>query len=109
MGQPDDFRGGKGFAQGGDGGKSVHDVSERAESQDQEARLRHAEPCERIREVARGMIFGVADDGDADAEASGGGALGYGVGGVVGALGVDVGAEIFQAEASTLGSLKRTT
>ena len=37
------------------------------------------------------MIFRVADDGDADAEACGGGALGYGFDGVIGALGVNVG------------------
>jgi len=42
------------------------------------------------------MIFGIADDGDADAEASGDGAFGDGVGGVVGAFGVDVGAQFFQ-------------
>src|ERR1700687_3843051 len=31
-----------------------------------------------IEEVARGMIFGIADDGDADAQAGGGGAFGHG-------------------------------
>jgi len=42
------------------------------------------------------MIFGIADDGYADAEAGGDGALGDGVGGVVCALGVDVGAQVFE-------------
>ena len=51
MREPDDFRVWKGFAQSGNGGKCMHDVAERTEAQDQEARLRHAEPCGRIREV----------------------------------------------------------
>ena len=38
------------------------------------------------------MVFGVADNGHADAEKGGDGALGDGLGGVVGAFGVDVGA-----------------
>ena len=42
------------------------------------------------------MIFGVANDGDADAEAVGDGAFRNGAGGVVGALGVDVGAQLLQ-------------
>jgi len=42
------------------------------------------------------MVFGVADDGDADAEAGGRGAFGDGIGGVVGAFGVDVGAKFFE-------------
>jgi len=42
------------------------------------------------------VIFGVANDRDADAEAGGGSALWNGVGAVVGALGVDVGAERFE-------------
>ena len=42
------------------------------------------------------MVFGVADDGYADAEAGGDGAFGDGVGGVVRALGVDVGAQFFE-------------
>src|SRR5882724_1744415 len=49
-----------------------------------------------VEKRARGMVFGVADDRDADAEACGRGALGDGVGGVVGAFGVDVGAEFFE-------------
>src|SRR5579863_7058826 len=43
-----------------------------------------------------GVVFGVANDGDADAEASGDGAFGNGVGGVVSALGVDVGTKFFK-------------
>src|SRR5579863_5986450 len=39
-----------------------------------------------IEKRARGVVFGVADDGYADAEAGGDGALGDGVGGVVCAL-----------------------
>lgn len=42
------------------------------------------------------MVLGIADDGDADAEAGGHGAFGDGVGGVVGAFGVDVGTQIFE-------------
>ena len=42
------------------------------------------------------MVFGVADDGDADAEAGGDGAFRDGIGGIVGAFGVDVGAQFFQ-------------
>jgi len=42
------------------------------------------------------MVFGIADDGYADAEAGGDGAFGDGVGGVVGAFGVDVGAQFFE-------------
>src|SRR6267142_5561511 len=49
-----------------------------------------------VEKRARGMVFGIADDGDADAEACGRGALGDGVGGVVGAFGVDVGPEFFE-------------
>ena len=39
------------------------------------------------------MVFGIADNGDADAKAIGDGAFRDGFGGVVGALGVDVGAK----------------
>src|SRR5882724_2164964 len=49
-----------------------------------------------VEEIAGGVIFGVAHDGDADAEAGCGGALGYSFGGVVGAFGVDVGTEEFE-------------
>ena len=42
------------------------------------------------------MVFGIADDGDADAEARGDGAFGNGIGGVVGAFGVDVGVQFFE-------------
>src|SRR5882757_8138704 len=49
-----------------------------------------------VEKRARGMILGIADDGDADAEASGDGAFGDGVWGVVGAFGVDVGAQFFE-------------
>jgi hypothetical protein len=49
-----------------------------------------------IEKGASGVVFGIADDGYADAEAGGDGALGDGVGGVVGAFGVDVGAQFFE-------------
>jgi hypothetical protein len=49
-----------------------------------------------IEKRARGMVFGVADDGYADAEAGRDGSLRDGVGGVVGAFGVDVGTEFFE-------------
>src|SRR5882762_10210640 len=49
-----------------------------------------------IEKRARGMVLGVADDGYADAEAGRDGSLGDGVGGVVGAFGVDVGTEFFE-------------
>src|SRR5258708_3356446 len=52
--------------------------------------------ADRIEKRARGMVFGVADDGYADAEASRDGSLGDGVEGVVGAFGVDVGAQFFE-------------
>ena len=42
------------------------------------------------------MVFGIADDGYADAEAGGDGAFGDGVGGVVGAFRVDVGAQLLE-------------
>ena len=42
------------------------------------------------------MVLGVADDGYANAEAGGDSTLGDGVGSVVGAFGVDVGAQIFE-------------
>src|SRR5271165_128314 len=45
---------------------------------------------------ARGVLFRIAHDGDADAEACGGGAFGHGVGGIVGALGVHVRPQLFQ-------------
>src|SRR5258708_21553443 len=51
---------------------------------------------DRVEKRGRGMVFGVADDGYADAEASRDGSLGDGVGGVVGAFGVDVGAQFFE-------------
>src|ERR1700675_1655834 len=44
-----------------------------------------------IEQSAGGMIFGVANDGYANAEAGGDGAFGDGIGGVVGAFGVDIG------------------
>src|SRR5580700_9913104 len=49
-----------------------------------------------IEEVARRVIFRIANDGDADAEACGGGALGYGFDRVVGAFGMDVGTQKIQ-------------
>ena len=42
------------------------------------------------------MIFGVADDGYANAEPRCDGALGNGVGGVIGAFGMNIGAKIFE-------------
>src|ERR1035438_2721775 len=49
-----------------------------------------------VDEFAGGVIFRVADNGYLYAEAGGGCSLGYGVGCVVGAFGVDVGVEKFQ-------------
>jgi hypothetical protein len=49
-----------------------------------------------IEKRARGVVFGIADDGYADAEAGGDGALGDGVGGIVGAFGVDVWTQFFE-------------
>src|SRR6266849_4448006 len=43
-----------------------------------------------------GVVLGIADDGYANAEACGDGAFGDGVGGVVGAFGVNVGAQFFE-------------
>jgi hypothetical protein len=42
------------------------------------------------------MIFRIADDGYADAETSGDGALGDGVGGVVGAFRMDIWTQFFE-------------
>ncbi len=42
------------------------------------------------------MIFGIADDGHANAQAIRNGPFGYRIGGVVGALGVNIGAQDFQ-------------
>src|ERR1700756_318056 len=44
-----------------------------------------------VKKRARGMVLGVADDSDSNAEAGGRSAFRDGVGGVVGAFGVDVG------------------
>jgi hypothetical protein len=49
-----------------------------------------------VEKRARGMVFGVADDSDSNAEAGGRSAFRDGVGGVVGAFGVDVGAQFFE-------------
>jgi len=51
------------------------------------------EPSEKL---AGGMAFGVADDGDANAETRSGIAFGNCFGGVVGTLGVDAGAQVFE-------------
>ena len=45
MGEPDDFGARKCGAKSGDGGKGVDDIAERAEADDEDTRLRHAEPC----------------------------------------------------------------
>jgi hypothetical protein len=50
---------------------------------------------------ARGMVFWVADDGDTDAETSGGGALGNGLQRVIGSFGMDVRAKIFEERLDT--------
>jgi hypothetical protein len=50
----------------------------------------------RFEEIARGMIFGIADDGDLDAEAMSGGPFGNCFRRVVGSFGVNVGMEIFE-------------
>jgi hypothetical protein len=49
-----------------------------------------------IEKRTRGMIFGIADDGHADAETGRDSALGDGVGGVVGTFGVNVRAQFFE-------------
>jgi hypothetical protein len=49
-----------------------------------------------IEKRARGVVFGVADDRYTNAEAGGDGAFGDGVGGIVGAFGVDAGAQFFE-------------
>src|SRR5258708_21433983 len=49
-----------------------------------------------IEKRARGMVFGVADDGYADAEAGRDGSLGGGVGGAVGSFGRDAGTGCFR-------------
>jgi hypothetical protein len=52
--------------------------------------------ADRIEKRTRGVVFGVADDCYADAETGGDGALRDGVGGVVGAFGMDAGAQFFE-------------
>src|SRR5580692_6488890 len=49
-----------------------------------------------FKKIARGMIFGIANDGNPNAETRGSGALGYGFRGVVGSFGMNVRAEVFQ-------------
>jgi len=49
-----------------------------------------------FKKVARGMIFGVADDGNFDAEACGRGALGHRFCRVVGSFGMNVRTEVFE-------------
>src|SRR6516162_3490747 len=52
--------------------------------------------ADRVKQSARGMVFRIADNGHPDAEARCDSALGYGLGGVVRALGVHVGPQFFQ-------------
>src|SRR5215471_4682783 len=49
-----------------------------------------------LKERARGVILGIANDGHADAEAGGDGAFGNGFGGVVRTFGVHVGPQLFE-------------
>ena len=46
--------------------------------------------------IARGVVFGVTDDGDSDAETCGGGSLWHGFRSVVGSFGVNVRAQVFE-------------
>src|SRR6266849_459521 len=50
MGQPDNLCIWQRFAQGGDGGKRMHNIAKRAQADDQKFRIRHAAPCGWIRE-----------------------------------------------------------
>jgi hypothetical protein len=47
-------------------------------------------------EVARGVIFWIADDGNLDAKTLGGGAFGHSFDGVVGAFSMNVWAKVFE-------------
>jgi hypothetical protein len=49
-----------------------------------------------FKKLARGMIFGIADDGNFDAQTTGGSSLWHRFGCVVGAFGVNVRAEVFE-------------
>src|ERR1700730_650626 len=52
--------------------------------------------ADRFEELARRVVFTITDDGDADAEAGGGGALWNRFGGVVGTFGVNIGTQQFE-------------
>src|SRR5579883_662660 len=56
--------------------------------------MRHL--ADRVEERAGGVVFGIADDGDANAEAISDGAFGHGFGSVVGALDVDAGTKFLE-------------
>jgi hypothetical protein len=49
-----------------------------------------------FKEIAGGMMLGIADNGDSDAEASCSGSFRYGLSGVVRSFGVNIGAESFE-------------
>src|SRR5580700_9815023 len=49
-----------------------------------------------FKKIARGMIFGIANDGNPNAETRGSGALRHGFRGVVGSLGMNVGPELIE-------------
>jgi hypothetical protein len=52
--------------------------------------------ADRFQKIARGMIFGIADDGNSNAQTIGGSPLWHRFGCVVGAFGVNVRAEVFE-------------
>jgi hypothetical protein len=52
--------------------------------------------ADRFKKIARGMIFGIADDGNSNAQTIGSSPLWHRFGCVVGAFGVNVRAEVFE-------------
>src|SRR5271155_1260060 len=54
-----------------------------------------------FKKIARGMFFGIADDGNTDAETRGRGAFGYGFRGVIGSFGMNIRAEVFEKRLDT--------
>ena len=91
--EPVDLRLRKRASQRGGNRNRMDDVAERAEADEEDpsrAGISHAKPRH---EIARGMRFRIADDRDAPAVRSHNGALGHGIGRVVGALAVHVGGE----------------
>ena len=108
--EPVDADGGMRAAQRSGDGNRVHDVAKRAQLDDEELASTGAESATREprHQVARRVVFRVADDGRAAAIRSHDGALRHGVDRVVGALAVHVRPNSVSRD-STVGSPNTTT